>query len=468
LIAQFISESVVLSYIALILGMGLVHLLLPAYRNLISRPLELNYFNNPVVLPALLVLGLVVGVLSGSYPAFFLSGIKPIAALKGQGMQGISGGGSKLRNVLVVFQFSISIFLIIGTLVVFQQLKFFQTTKLGFDKEQVLVVHNPNALKSNTEAFKETLRSKSGILSVTGSSILPGANFNNIGFGAEGVDKSFTLNMGACDDNYLKTLGMEMAQGRFFSREFPTDANAAVINERALELTGWDDPLGKRINNWARTRGNFTVIGVVKDFHYESLHHEIRPMALFLNGGYYNRTESYISVRIGAGNLSEMTGFVERTWKELAPANPFEYSFLDQDFENLYMNEKQTRKLFTVFSTLAVFIACLGLWGLASFIVDQRTKEIGIRKVLGASVSGMVSKLNGSFLKWVLLANLLAWPAAWYIMDRWLQNFAYRVALSLWMFVPAALLALVIAMATVSFQTVRAAVKNPADALRHE
>ncbi|MCJ7682487.1 MAG: ABC transporter permease, partial [Candidatus Aminicenantes bacterium] len=301
-----------------------------------------------------------------------------------------------------------------------------------------------------------------------GATTLPGGDFNNIGFGAEGVENSFTLNMGICDENYLNTLGMEMVKGRFFSKEHPTDANAAVINEKALELMGWDDPLGKKINNWSNNRGDFTVIGVVKDYHYESLHQEIRPFALFLNGGYYTRGENYISVRINTTDLQGMIGFVEGTWKKFAPGKPFEYSFLDQDFDNLYINEKQTRKLFTVFSFLAVFIACLGLFGLASFIVDQRTKEIGIRKVLGASVPGVVTILNGSFLKWVLLANIIAWPAAWFAMKGWLQNFAYRIDLTLWMFVPAAVLALLIALFTVSLQTVKAAGKNPIDALRFE
>jgi len=466
LVFQFLSESILLSYIALAIGVAIVIILLPSYKNLIGRQLDIHYFDNLVVIPSLLALGLTVGIISGSYPAFFLSSFKPITALKE--MTGKSKGGSWLRNILVIFQFTISIFLIIGTLAVNQQLKFFQNKKLGFDKDQVLVIRNPGALGNNITPFKEALSKYSSIIDVSGSNTLPGKSFSNIGFGAEGVDKSFTLNLCVCDYDFLKTLKLDLAQGRFFSRDFSTDSHAAVLNEKAVELLGWDDPIGKRINNWARNRGNFTVIGVIKDYHYESLHQEIRPQALFLSGGYYKNVESNISVRLNTENISETIGYVENTWKDFAPNKPFEYSFLDEDYDNLYMNEQQTRKLFSIFSFLAIFIACLGLFGLASFIADRRTKEIGIRKVLGASVPGIVQILNKSFVIWVLLANLIAWPVAWFVMNRWLQNFAYRIELSWWMFVLAAVLALVIALITVSFQSVKAALKNPVDSLRYE
>jgi putative ABC transport system permease protein len=468
LVAQFISESVILSFIALALGIGLVHLLLPSFRNLVNRPLELNYLHNPLVIPLLLALGLFVGVISGSYPAFFLSSIKPVAALKNRAFKGIDKGGAGLRNALVVLQFSISIFLMIGTLVVFQQMRFLQNKKLGFQKDQVLVIKNADALGKNIEAFKESLRKETSITGVSGTSTLPGMRFNNIGFGAEGVDEGFTLNICVCDQEFLKTLGLEMAQGRFFSKEFPSDSHAAVINEKAAKLLNWDDPIGKRINNWSKERGNFTVIGVVKDYHYESLHHEIRPMALFLNGGYYQWSDQVIAARLETEDLPWTIKKIEKTWKEFASSIAFDYSFLDQDFDNLYINEKQTQKMFSAFSFLALFIACLGLFGLASFNVDQKTKEIGIRKVLGASVPGLVSNLNRNFVKWVLIANILAWPVAWYFMRGWLQNFAYRIDLRLWMFLLTAGLALLIAFVTVSFQTVRAASKNPVDSLRFE
>ncbi len=466
LVVQFLSESVLLSYIGLAIGIGIVMVLLPLYQNLIGRHLELHFFDNFVVIPSLLTLGLVVGIISGSYPAFFLSSFKPIKALKGN--KASVKSGSWMRNILVIFQFAISIFLIIGTLSVHKQMKFFQNKKLGFDKEHVLVIQNPGALGNNLAPFKEDLRKHSGIINVSGSNTLPGRSFSNIGFGAEGIDETFALNLCVCDYDFLDTLKLEMVKGRFFSRDFGSDADAVVINEKTAALLGWDDPIGKRINNWAENRGNFTIIGVIKDYHYESLHQEIRPQALFLSGGYYKNDESYISVRLNTANISGTMGYIKNAWKNFASNKPYEYSFLDEDYDRLYINENQTRKLFSIFSILAIFIACLGLFGLASFIADRKTKEIGIRKVLGASVPGIVKILNTSFVKWVLTANLIAWPVAWYGMNRWLQNFAYHIDLSWWMFLLAAVLALFIALVTVSFQTIKAALKNPIDSLRYE
>jgi len=466
LMRQFLSESILLSFIALVLGLALIHALLPAYQNLVGKDLHMPYFDNLLVIPGLIGLGLLVGLISGSYPAFFLSSFKPISALRG--LTGQSRGSSMLRNILVIFQFAISIFLIIGTLVVFQQLKFFQNKQLGFDKEQVLIIHNPGALENNLVPFKEALKANSSIINVAGSNTLPGRRFSNIGFGAEGVEASFTLNLCVCDYDFLDTLNLELSQGRFFSNEFSTDANAAVLNEAAAKLLGWEDPLGKKINNWSSNRGNFVVIGVIKDYHYESLHSEIRPQALFLSGGYYTNTERYISIRLNTEKIQDTVQFVSSTWSDFAAGKPFEYSFLDSDYNNLYTNEQQTRTLFSIFSFLAIFIACLGLFGLASFVADRKSKEIGIRKILGASVGRIVNNLNKNFVKWVLLANLIAWPAAWFIMKRWLENFAYRIDLSWWMFAAAAGLALAIALITVSFQTIKAAVRNPVDSLRYE
>jgi putative ABC transport system permease protein len=468
LIRQFLSESVVLSFISLAFGLVIVHALLPVYRNFVGRDLHMPYIGNITLIPSLLALGLLVGLISGTYPAFFLSSFKPISVLRGN--TGSGQGSSFLRNLLVVVQFAISIFLIIGTLVVFEQIKFVQNTRLGFDKEQVLIVSNPDALGSQVQPFKEALLSHSQINNVTGSSTLPGKSFSNIGFGAEGVEKSFTLNLCICDYDFLDTLKIELSQGRFFSREFPTDSHAAVLNERAAKLLGWEgeEALGKKINNWSQDRGNFTVIGVIKDYHYESLHQEIRPQALFLIGGYYDWPPSYISVRLNTENVSGTVEFVEKTWNDVAPGKPFEYSFLDKDYDNLYTNEQQTRSLFSIFSFLSIFIACLGLFGLAAFVADRKTKEIGIRKILGSSVSRIVNRLNIGFVKWVLIANCFAWPAAWFFLNDWLRNFVYRIELSWWMFLSAAVLALIIALLTVSFQTVKAALKNPVDALRYE
>jgi putative ABC transport system permease protein len=464
LVLQFMVESVLLSFISLAIGVAIAAALLPFYRNLIGRQEGIHLFANWLVIPAFLGLGLLVGFLSGSYPAFFLSSFKPVTVFKGISVG--RKGGSWLRNSLVIFQFSISVFLIISTLVVNQQLKYFQNKKLGFDKEQILIIQNPGAL-AQTSPFKDSLRRHSNIIDVSESDTLPGRSFNNVFFGAEGVSGKFTLNLCVCDYDFFKTLRLEMASGRFFSKEFPADSQAAILNEQAVELMGWENPLGKKI--WDLEEGEkYTVIGVIKDYHYESLHQEIRPQVQLLAGESMARGEDYISVRLNTGDIIPTIQYVGNTWEKYAPGKPFAYSFLDDDYDRLYLNELRTRKLFSLFSFLAIFIACLGLFGLASFIAERKTSEIGIRKILGASAPRIVHHLNKSFVKCVLMATLIAWPAAWFVMSRWLQNFAYRIHLSWWMFIAAAVLALAIALITVSVQTVKAALKNPVDTLRYE
>jgi putative ABC transport system permease protein len=464
LVIQFMLESVLLSFISLAVGVAMAAAALPFYDNLIGRRVGIGLFSNWIVIPALLGLGLLVGFLSGSYPAFFLSSFKPVTMLRGISVG--RKGGAWLRNGLVIFQFAVSVFLIISTLVVNQQLRYFQNTKLGFEKEQVLIIQNPGAL-AQTAPFKDSLRSHSHIIDVSGSDTLPGKSFNNVFFGAKGVNGKFTLNLCVCDYDFLKTLKLEIASGRFFSREFPADTNAAVLNEKAVALMGWDNPLGKKIWNLQEGR-EYTVIGVIKDYHYESLHQEIRPQIQLLSGDSMAESEDYISVRLNTGDILATIRYIGDTWAKFAPGKPFAYSFLDDDYDRLYLNELRTRRLFSLFSFLAIFIACLGLFGLAAFIAERKTGEIGIRKILGASVPRIVHQLNRSFVKCVLLATLIAWPTAWYAMSRWLQNFAYRISLSWWMFVAGAVLALVIALITVSLQTVKAALKNPIDTLRYE
>ena len=464
LVLQFMVESVLLSLISLAAGVAIAAAVLPFYENLIGRQVGIGLFANWLIIPVLLGLGLLVGFLSGSYPAFFLSSFKPVTVLRGISVG--RKGGAWLRNCLVIFQFSVSVFLIISTLVVNQQLKYFQNKKLGFDKEQVLIVQNPGAL-SQTTPFKDSLRRHSNIIDVSGSDTLPGKSFNNVFFGAEGVNGKFTLNLCVCDYDFLKTLRLEMASGRFFSKEFPADSQAAILNEKAVGLMGWETPLGKKI--WNLEEGEkYTVIGVIKDYHYESLHQEIRPQVQLLAGESMARGEDYISVRLNTGDVIATIRYVGDMWERFAPGKPFAYSFLDDDYGRLYLNELRTRKLFSLFSFLAIFIACLGLFGLASFIAERKTSEIGIRKILGASAPRIVHHLNKNFIMCILIATLIAWPAAWYVMSRWLQNFAYRINLSWWMFVLAAILALAIALITVSLQTVKAALKNPVDTLRYE
>ena len=466
LIFQFLLESTMISIFATIISLMMVEILLPYYREFVQKPIYINYLENISIVPGLILLGLFIGIISGLYPAFVLSSFKPVVVLKKNLVQ--KSNKINFRNILVLFQFVTSIFLIAGTLFVYLQLRYLQNKNLGFDKEQVLVIKNSNLIKQNMPTFKEVLKNNSSIAEVSSSTSIPGTPFYNHLFRTDGIEP-FQLSIGVCDYNYQKTLKFEMLNGRFFSKEFPTDSYGVILNEQAVKLLGWDDPLGKSINysfnNW---RDYFHIVGVVKDFHYESLHEKIRPMALFLSGGYFRWEDNYISVRVKTGNSSEIIKFIENKWDAFASGVPIEYSFLNEDYNNLYINEKQTEQLLAIFSLLAIIIACLGLLGLASYIVGIRTKEIGIRKVLGASVSGIVLSLSTEFIKWVILANIIAWPIAGFALSKWLQNFAYRIDLNWWVFILSGGIALMTALATVGFQVIKAATANPVEPLRYE
>jgi putative ABC transport system permease protein len=464
LMRQFLSESILLSFISLALGLAAIQVLLPAYSHFVGRNLSMPYLDNVAVIPSLLALGLVVGLLSGSYPAFFLSSFPPISVFRG--IISRSSGSALLRNILVVFQFSIAIFLIAGTLVVFQQLKFFQDKRLGFEKQQVLVIRNPGSLGNSAASFKDALRQNSQVSHVSGSNTLPGRNYRNMIFVSKDVANKFNLNLCVCGFDFLETLKLEMADGRFFSRDFSTDTQAVILNEKAVNALGWEDAIGKTF--WSPGVGKLSVIGVIKDYHYESLHQEIRPLALLLASGNLQDEQNYISVRLRTENILGTVGNIENTWKNFAPGDPFEFSFLDQDYDNLYTNEKQIRSLFSAFSILAILISCLGLFGLASFVADLKTKEIGVRKVLGATIPNIVLHLTKGFAKGIILANVIAWPLAYFAMNGWLQQFAYRTEIKLQVFALSGILAMGIAFLTVSYHTVKAAAADPVDSLRYE
>jgi len=343
-----------------------------------------------------------------------------------------------------------------------------QNKNLGFDKENIIVIKNTYVLENQTNFFKNELRKNPNVISVAGSHRMPGQRFNNIGFGAEEFEGGFTLNLLCCDPEYIDVMNFEMTQGRFFSNEFKTDTAAIIINEAALKLIGWEDPIGKKLNNWGNPRNYFNLVGVVKDFHYESMHEKVRPQAFMYLGGSYSWDERYISVRINPGSEREVLSFLENKWNDFSMELPFSYSFFDKDYDNLYKNEQQTKDLMIAFAILAIFIASLGLLGLASFMATQKTKEIGIRKTFGATTENIVWSFSKEFTKWVMLANIIAWPIAWFVMDRWLQNFEYRVSMSWWIFVVAAIVAFTIAWLTVSYQSLKASLANPIDALRYE
>jgi putative ABC transport system permease protein len=464
LIWQFLAESVVSSLIALALALLSVQLLLPLFRNLVGKQgLRIPYLEQPLVLLMLVGLALLIGVISGSYPAFWLSAFRPISVLSGRLRS--ASKNTWLRNVLVLIQFSISIFLFVGTIIVYRQLHYIQNKKLGFDKEHVVVIRTPQSLGDRSEPFKQALFQYPEIVAVSGSSTLPGMGFNNVGFIPEGEEQAITLNLICCDYGFMETLNFEMSAGRFFSREFTTDSSGIIINETTVTLLGWEDPLRMHLN-----AGNqeLPVIGVVEDFHYESLHHSVRPGALLMLPGVYGWSERYISVRIRSENIRESLDLIRRTWDEFSAGLPFEYSFLDEEFDALYHNEQRTSRVFTIFSVLGIIISCMGLFGLASFAAEQKTQEIGIRKVFGASVPGLVFMLAREFTKWVIIANGVAWPMAYFAMNRWLRNFAYRTDFGWWTFALSGLIALLIALMTVSYQSVRAALANPVESIRYE
>lgn len=462
LVRQFLSESFLLTSISVLVAVTLVELILPLFNILSGKHLTTGYFNNWLALPVLLATVLVVGLIAGSYPSFFLSSFQPARVLKGHDTR---SKGNLLRSGLVVFQFAISIVLFISTFVVYHQLMYIQNAKLGFDKDHILVVQRAWALESHADAFKHELMKNGDILDASNSTNIPGVTFGENVFRAENTQgaQQYLMSMMSSDYDFAKAMGLEVDEGRYFSRQFPSDSFAVVLNESAVRMFGLTDPVGKRIF-FVGSDKPFEIIGVVKDFHYESLHERIRPLVITL---YIGQTP-YLPIRFRTSNISGLLSFIKGEWKKFVPGKPFEYYFLDQDISRLYRAEQQTGEVFTAFSFLAILIACLGLFGLAAFTAERRTKEIGIRKTLGSSIAGIVFLLSKDFTKWVLIANVIAWPVAYYFMNNWLKDFAYRIELNPWTFVLSGVLALTIAEVTVGFHAMRAAAANPVEALRYE
>jgi len=472
LIGQFLLESILLTGVALVLAVVIVVLALPFFNDLTDKNLRLSFTTMPWLLPGLLLLGLVVGVLAGSYPAFFLSSFKPISVLKGGSNPSSLSRGRRsigLRGTLVVVQFCISIILIVGTTVVYQQLQFIQNTKLGYDKEQVLVLQATYRLGQNEALLKKQLLQDSRVVNATVSGYVPaGPSFNN-NFMVYGDDRANDYIKGICyvvDEDYIPTLGMEMVAGRNFSPEFGTDSSGIIINETAAKQMGWgNDAIGHTVTspNNDGSKAAYRVIGVVKDFNFKSLHERIGPLMLTLGPN-----SGAMLAKVKTRDIPSLLQSVEKQWNALAPDAPIEYSFLEENFNNTYRAEQKTGRVLGLFAVLTIFVACLGLFGLATFTAEQRTKEIGVRKVLGASVSGIVALLSKDFLKLVAISILIASPIAWYAMNAWLQDFAYKIDIGWWVFALAGLLAVGIALFTVSFQSVRAALRNPVESLRND
>lgn len=469
---QFLMEALLVSLASVAIAVLLVFLALPAFNQLTGKDFSLPDYVSWSTVPALLGLALLIGLLAGIYPAVVLSSFRPIEVLKGKFFA--KKGGAWLRNGLVVFQFSASIAMIVSTLVVFSQMGFISSKKLGFQKEQIFILHNAFNLREKTEAFKQELLKIPGVEAVGGSSEMPGGQeWFGTTFKKPGDNESVTGRAAIVDNEFVQTLRMEFLSGRAFSREFD-DSLSVVINEQAAKELGLGaDPVGKRLiqpgSFFDRNNGDvaFTVVGVVRDFHFQSLHEPIAPLFI-QNNQVFQGNVSQLAVRVQPEHYQAFTAEAQKRWLEFVPEQPFHYSLLDANLDNLYDAEKRTQRIFGVFALLAVFIACIGLLGLSTYMTYQRTKEIGIRKVLGASVPSITRLLAQDFLKLVLVAIVLATPVSWYFMNQWLTDFAYRIQLQWWMFALAGALAVGIAFLTISFQSMKAALANPIKSLRSE
>jgi putative ABC transport system permease protein len=465
LIRQFLSESIFLSFLAFLLALVFVELSLPVFNTLIGKEFSSSRVLDWHFLLVLFVGAIVIGIAAGSYPAFLMASFRPVAVLKGKVQSSMKG--RRFRDALVVFQFCASIILLVGTAVIYTQLHYIRNKDLGFDKEHVVVFQRAEKLGSQQLAFKDQLQQNPGVLNATFTDSLPQMLLEAKVFQKEeeGSQVNNTLITITADYDLLETYGLKLIAGRYFERERLTDSAAIVLNEAAIKALDIQDPLEKRLFLVGLKRKPMDIIGIINDFHMESLHTKIGPTAVILVG---TRPSVLLSVRVRPGDLPKTLGFLEDKWREFTNNQPFEYVFFDDQFDLLYRAEVQAGKVITAFACLAVFIACLGLLGLVSFTASQRTKEIGIRKVLGATTPGILVLLNKNFVKRVLVANLIAWPLAYYAMNKWLENFAYRIRITIWIFLASAVIALLIALFTVSYQTIRAARGNPVDSLRYE
>jgi len=463
LIRQFFGESLLVSFIALFFAIILIELITPAFNELTGKSLSVNYLNLQI-LPTLLTLAVVTGLLSGSYPSFFLASFRTVNVLKGD-VTGKGRSKSGLRKTLVVIQFSLAIMLMAATGIIYSQLQYIQNKDMGYQKENIIYLSLNPLLRGKYDAFKSELLPHHDIESITRTSEVPTEIWSimrGITWEGKETDEGAAFGFAAVDYDYFETLGMEMVQGRPFSKEFPTDTANFIFNEKAIKMMGFENPIGKPFALDESSRG--TIVGVVKDFHSLPLTYEIEPMMLLIYPEYYRN----ILIKVSTNDMQQTIEKIETAYAGFCPGIPFNYRFLDQEFDYLYKDEIRSGKLFSYFVILAIFISCLGLLGLASFTTEQRTKEIGVRKVHGASIAQIVFILSKDFAKWVLLANVIAWPAAWLAMNKWLQNFVYKIEIGPLIFVLAGGLALLIALLTISSQAIKAAKANPIEALKYE
>ncbi|MEO9804557.1 MAG: ABC transporter permease [Reichenbachiella sp.] len=470
LVNQFISEALIISFISFLIAYLLTLIFIPSFNELASKQLAMTQLFDLTYISYMLVIMFVAGLFAGSYPAFYLSRFQPAEVLKGKVRLGMKSGA--LRSLLVVFQFSISIILMIGTAVVFDQLSFIQNKKLGFSKDQVLMVEDAWILDKKIETFKNEVKRN---VNVKGATL---ASFSPVGGDTDGdlffktptatTDQSRVIEIARVDHDFVETLGIKMADGRFFSKEFLSDSTAVVMNMAAAKIFGYENPVGDKIYTYGGSQEepvvmDLKIIGVVEDFHYRSLRDNITPLLFFLGD-----RSGFAMFKVNANNIQQTIADIENTWTEIAPGQPFTYSFMDQKFDSMYEAEQKIGQIFSVFAILGILIACLGLFGLAAFTAEQKTKEIGIRKAMGASITGIVVMLSKNFIKLVIVSFVVAVPAAYYAMGYWLEDFAYRTELKPLTFVVVGVIAFAIAWLTMGFQSWKAARMNPVQSLREE
>jgi putative ABC transport system permease protein len=469
LIAQFLTESVMVAMISLALSLVLIYAFLPAFNSLANKHLPYSYVLQGPLLLGLGAIILITGILGGSYPAFYLSGFSPVNVLKGK--LSSKGGNSGFRKFLVVLQFGLSIFMLVSTLIVYDQLQFLRSKDLGFDKENVVRLTLSRNMQANGEALAERLRNLQEVKAVGKADSSPGQGIGKVLAQVEDAEGKMVdrgVDIYSADYEYLNALGMTVVAGRNFSKDNPGDtAFAVLVNESMVSRMGWKDPLGKKFLFGGGPNGppERLVVGVIKDYNQNSLYDAIEPLMILLQ-----RQQNFVFVRLAPGDLSASVKAVENEWKEVYPNSPFEYVFLDEDLDSQYKADEKRSQIFTAFSGLTILIACLGLLGLAAYTTEQRTKEIGVRKVIGASINSLVMLVSKEFFLLVVIGIVLACPIAWYFTDTWLNNFAYRIELrNEWKtFILSGLLAMVITILTVGYHVIRAAVANPVNSLRDE
>jgi putative ABC transport system permease protein len=465
LIQQFLGESIMMSALAFLLSLLLVKIGLPFLNSLTSKQLAFGLFSDLTMYLYLLGLIFIVGLISGIYPAFFLSSNRPVDALKSSTYSRTVR--FSLRVITVVGQFAISVLLIACTAVVFRQVSYVQKRPLGFRTDHVVKIPLNPSLLSRFQTYKDKLLQNPNVVNVTAGQAVPyDEDYKTSGVEWAGKAPEMSPNMRytiSCAD-YIETFGMEVMEGRSFQSGSTADLRNYLINEEAAKYMGMEDPVGRRLSFWG-TSG--TIIGVIKNYHHVSLHREIMPHIFTINPRHYNALR-FVFIKIAALNVPDTLKYIEETSTSFSPNFPYEYSFIDQGVHDLYQAEQRLGKIFSTFAFLAIFISCLGIFGLASFTAEKKTKEIGIRKVLGASVPSIVGLLSKEFSRWILLANLIAWPIGWYAMHKWLENFAYRAGLNLMLFVFAGVLSFVIAALPVCYQAIKAAIADPVDSLRYE